>query len=124
MGRDRKEKSARKKGQRRRWGRRVRRGLLVLGGGLALAVVVFLVVIAVRGGEEAEPLEDGVVEKGPGSPEPGSNVSGPSLYFPVTEIDFGHVPLDKTVSYFFEYVNVGDAPLKIDGADVRMLEGC
>jgi hypothetical protein len=102
----------------------VRRGLLVLGGGLALGLVVFLIVIAARGGEESEPFERRVVEKGPGSPEPDSHGSGPSLYFPVTEIDFGDVPLDKPVSYFFKYVNVGDAPLEIEGVDVRVLEGC
>jgi hypothetical protein len=124
MSRRREEKGARKKGERRRWGRHVQRGFLVLGGGLALALVVFLVVLAGRGGEETEPFEGSVVEKGPGTPEPGSDVSGPSLHFPVTDIDFGHVPLDKHVSYSFEFVNAGDAPLTIEGTDVRMLEGC
>jgi hypothetical protein len=124
MSQSRRRKDVRKKGQRRRWGRAVRRGLLVLGAGLGLGLVVFLFVIAARGGEKTEPFESTVVEKGPGTPEPGSHVSGPSLYFPVTDIDFGHVPLGPTVSYSFKYVNVGDAPVTIEGADVQVLEGC
>jgi hypothetical protein len=124
MSQSRRRKDIRKKGQRRRWGRALRRGLLVLGAGLGLGLVVFLFVIAGRGGEETGPFEGTVVEKGPGTPEPGSHVSGPSLYLPVTEVDFGHVPLNEPVSYSFQFVNVGDAPLTIEGTDVRALEGC
>lgn len=124
MGANRGRRSGRKTGQRRHWGRHVQNGLIVLGGGLVLGVLGLFIVMAGGGGGEPEPYEGQVVEKGPGSLEPGAPAGGPSLHFPVTEIDFGRVPLDTAVSYSFQYVNMGDAPLTIEGTEVRMLEGC
>lgn len=123
MSRSRRAKALQKK-SRRRWGRTLRRGVLAVGGVLALALVVFLFVMAGQGGDQTEPADVSVAEKGPGGPAPDAQASGPSLYFPVTEIDFGDVPLNTPVSYFFEYVNNGDAPVTIEGADVKVLEGC
>lgn len=123
MSRSRRAKAPQKK-NRQRWGRTVQRGILAVGAVLALALVVFLFVMAGQGGDETEPSDVNVVERGPGGPAPDAQMSGPSLYFPVTEIDFGDVPLNKPVSYFFEYVNNGDAPVTIEGADVKVLEGC
>jgi hypothetical protein len=39
-------------------------------------------------------------------------------------VDLGQVPLDTPVSYAFEFANVGDDTLRIEGVDVKMLEGC
>ena len=124
MAGNRRGRSERKTAPRRVWRRRVQNGLLVLGGAVVLGLVVLFMVVAGGGGDKTEPLDAEVVETGPGSPQPGSPASGPSLYFPVTDIDFGHVPLDTPVSYSFKYVNMGDAPLTIEGADVQVLEGC
>ena len=49
---------------------------------------------------------------------------GPSIDFPVTEVDFGQVPLNTPASYAFEFSNVGDAPLQIEDVQVKVLEGC
>jgi hypothetical protein len=49
---------------------------------------------------------------------------GPRLYFPVASMDLGQVPFNTPVSESFDLRNVGDAPLKIEDVQVKMLEGC
>jgi len=49
---------------------------------------------------------------------------GPRLYFPTASMDLGQVPFMTTVSKSFDLKNVGDAPLKIEDVQVKMLEGC
>jgi hypothetical protein len=49
---------------------------------------------------------------------------GGRLWFPVTEIDLGRVPLMREVSRSFDLQNVGDAPLVISEPSVKILQGC
>ncbi len=51
--------------------------------------------------------------------------TGPRLAVDRERIDFGRVPLDKTVRAEFKVTNTGDRPLTLDtSAPVQVLEGC
>ncbi len=51
--------------------------------------------------------------------------TGPRLTVDREKIDFGRVPLDKTVRAEFKVTNSGDRPLTLDtSAPVQVLEGC
>ncbi len=59
-----------------------------------------------------------------GSPGEGSK-TGPRLSVNQDRIDFGRVPLDKTVRAEFQLTNTGDAVLTLDtSTPVQVLEGC
>lgn len=49
---------------------------------------------------------------------------GPRLYSPVASMDLGQIPFRQKVSQSFDLRNVGDAPLRIQDVQVKMLEGC
>lgn len=58
------------------------------------------------------------------SSENGTN-TGPRLAVDREEIDFGRVPLDKTVRAVFTITNDGDSTLTLDASSpVQVLEGC
>ncbi len=88
----------------------------------AVALVAVFAVVGGRGssGNGLTPLAETTRESSPVARSQG----GPSIDFPVTEVDFGQVPLNTEVSYAFEFSNVGDAPLQIQDVQVKMLEGC
>ncbi len=51
--------------------------------------------------------------------------TGPRLAVDHEQIDFGRVPLDKTVKAEFKITNTGDTPLTLDAsAPVQVLKGC
>jgi len=49
---------------------------------------------------------------------------GARLYLPVESVDLGEIPLKTVVSHAFDLRNVGDATLRIEDVQVKMLEGC
>ncbi len=112
-------------------GKTGRRWLKQLGGGLVVVVALGVVVLAVfgmtRGGSssgdsahnhDVTPIaEEKATET---TPRPG----GPAMAFDLKSVDFGDVPLNTTVSYAFEFANVGDATLQIEDVQVKALEGC
>ncbi len=51
--------------------------------------------------------------------------TGPHLTVDRERIDFGRVPLDKTVRAEFKVTNTGDRPLTLDtSTPVQVLQGC
>ncbi len=55
----------------------------------------------------------------------GGAKSGPRLTVDREQIDFGRVPLDKSVKAEFRITNTGDTPLTLDAsAPVQVLKGC
>ncbi len=51
--------------------------------------------------------------------------TGPHLTVDRERIDFGRVPLDKSVRAEFKVTNTGDRPLTLDAsAPVQVLQGC
>ncbi len=55
----------------------------------------------------------------------GTGRIGPRLAVDREKIDFGRVPLDKTVRAEFKITNAGDRTLTLDAsAPVQVLEGC
>jgi len=112
---------------RRDFGRRRRRlGIVAAGAllGVTVGVVAFVAISSTGGGGKGSGGSVGAVEtkseKGPAEPFQG----GPRLYFPVDSVDLGQVPFNTNVSYAFDLSNVGDAPVKIEGVQVEILEGC
>lgn len=95
-----------------------------LGLGLVVAVGLVAVFATMGGGGNSGPSLSPVAETTRESQPLGSNHAGPAIDFPVTEVDFGQIPLDTPVSYAFEFANVGDAPLQIEDVQVKILEGC
>ncbi len=95
-----------------------------LGLGLVGAVALVIVFASVGGGGGSGPSVTPVAENTGESSPVASSQGGPSIDFPVTEVDFGQVPLNTEASYAFEFSNVGDAPLQIEDVQVKMLEGC
>lgn len=99
----------------------------IAGTGALLAVAGFAVFLAIEiargrgGGEEVQPSPT-IETRAEATPEPFQG--GPRLYLPITEVDLGQIPLMENVSYSFDLVNVGDAPLVVSDASVRVLEGC
>ncbi len=54
-----------------------------------------------------------------------SGKTGPRLSVDRERIDFGRVPLDKSVRAEFTVTNTGDRPLTLDAsAPVQVLQGC
>ena len=52
-------------------------------------------------------------------------IGGPKLAVDQEKIDFGTVPLDKSVKASFKLTNVGDQPLQIEGLPkVAVKQGC
>ena len=85
---------------------------------------VFLVVYAATNGGGKEPFAAQVAETPSDSAGGQPFQGGPRLYLPVESVDLGQVPLNTVVSHAFDLRNVGDATLKIEGVQVKMLEGC
>jgi len=48
----------------------------------------------------------------------------PKIYFDVDFVDLGMVPHGDVVDHTFAFSNMGDAPLIIEGASAKALEGC
>ena len=48
----------------------------------------------------------------------------PRIYFYEDSVDVGKVAPGDSVEYTFHFKNVGDAPLIIEDAQTRVLEGC
>ena len=95
-----------------------------LGVGLVGAIGLVAVLATIGGGGSSGPSLTPVAETTrESSPVAGSH-DGPAIDFPVTEVDFGQVPLNTEASYAFEFSNVGDATLQIEDVQVKMLEGC
>jgi len=90
--------------------------------GIVVLVVVFAVVVG--GAGQSQPALTPVSESNGGSRAASSRTGGPAIYFPITSADFGQVPLDTPAAYAFEFTNMGDDTLRIEGVDVKMLEGC
>lgn len=90
--------------------------------GIAALVVSFVVIGG--GSGESQPALTPVTESSGGSHAAPPRKGGPSIQFPTSSVDLGQVPLDTPVSYAFEFANVGDDTLRIEGVDVKMLEGC
>lgn len=91
-----------------------------------VGIVALVVAFAVAGGRsgQSQPALTPVSESNGGSQAASSRTGGPAIYFPVTSADFGQVPMDTPASYAFEFANMGDGTLRIEGVDVKMLEGC
>ncbi len=91
-----------------------------------VGIVALVVAFAVVGGGagQSQPALTPVSESNGGSHAASSRTGGPAIYFPVTSADFGQVPLDTPAAYAFEFTNMGDDTLRIEGVDVKMLEGC
>ncbi len=91
-----------------------------------VGIVVLVVVFAAVGGKgrQSQPALTPVTESNGGSRAASSRTGGPAIYFPITEVDFGQVPLDTPASYAFEFANVGDDTLRVEDVEVKMLEGC
>lgn len=108
---------------------RRRRGLgtlavWVLIAGVAGAAALLVVYAATRGGSDKEDFVARIVET-PSDPSLGQPFQGgPRLYFPVEGVDLGRVPLHTVVSHAFDLRNVGDATLRVEDVQVKMLEGC
>ncbi len=107
--------------------RRDRRLLSLAAGGLVIAAIALVIVLAVYGsmggggdkGSAPQAVETPSEDRG-GEPFQG----GARIYLPVESVDLGQVPFNTEVSYAFELTNVGDAPLRIEDVQVKMLEGC
>jgi hypothetical protein len=86
---------------------------LYLAGGALLVIIIGIVLLS---------------NLGRGSPGPGSpaQVTGqPKLALDREQIDFGKVPLGKTVKATFKLTNVGDQPLQIlNQPVVEVKQGC
>jgi hypothetical protein len=89
-----------------------------------VGIVALVVALAAVGGGQSRPAVTPVSESNGGSQAASSRTGGPAIYFPITSTDFGHVPLDTPAAYAFEFANMGDDTLRIEGVDVKMLEGC
>ena len=48
----------------------------------------------------------------------------PRIFFYEDFVNVGKVPPGVSLDYTFHFKNVGDAPLVIEGASARALEGC
>ena len=88
------------------------------------SAAVFLVVYAATNGGAKEPFAAQVAETPSDSAGGQPFQGGPRLYLPVESVDLGQVPLKTVVSHAFDLRNVGDATLKIEDVQVKMLEGC
>jgi hypothetical protein len=87
--------------------------------------VAFLVAYAATSGGNGKGEFAGQVEETPSDPSKGQPYQGgPRLYAPIQTIDLGQVPFNTVVSKSFDLKNVGDATLKIQDVQVKMLEGC
>jgi hypothetical protein len=84
----------------------------------------FLVVQAATSGGGKEPFAAQVAETPSDSAGGQPFLGGPRLYLPVESVDLGQVPLKTVVSHAFDLRNVGDATLRIEDVQVKMLEGC
>jgi hypothetical protein len=94
---------------------------------LGLAGIAALVIsFAVLGGEggQSQSAPTPMTESSGGSQATPLRTGGPSIQFSASSIDLGQVPLDTPVSDTFEFLNAGDETLRIEGVDVKMLEGC
>jgi hypothetical protein len=107
-------------------GRRRSRSLAIWALVAAVAgAAAFLVVYATTsGGGGKERFAAQVAETPSGSAAGQPFQGGPRLYLPVKSVDLGQVPLKTVVSHAFDLRNVGDATLRIEDAQVKMLEGC
>jgi hypothetical protein len=84
----------------------------------------FLVIHAATSGGGKEPFAAQVAETPSDSAGAQPFQGGPRLYLPVASVDLGQVPLETVVSHAFDLRNVGDATLRIEDVQVKMLEGC
>ena len=89
-----------------------------------VGIIALVVVLAAVGGGQSQFAVTPVSESNGGSHAAVSRTGGPAIHFPTTSVDFGPVPLDTNASYAFEFTNMGDDTLRIEGVDVKMLEGC
>jgi len=107
-----------------------RRWLRQIGGGVAVVVMLGAIALAVvgmtkGGGSEnsaRQPEITPIVEEQSTATAP--RQGGPAMAFDVTSVDFGDVPLNKSVSYAFPFANTGDATLQIEDVQVKTPEGC
>ena len=90
----------------------------------AAGAAAFLVIHAATRGGGKEPLAAQVAETPSVSADAQPFQGGPRLYLPVASVDLGQVPLKTVVSHAFDLRNVGDATLRIEDVQVKMLEGC
>ena len=111
------------RGTNRRWLRQIGGGMVAV---VALGAVALALVGMTRGGGSANgaghPDITAVVEEQSTPTAP--RVGGPAMAFDVTSVDFGDVPLNKSVSYAFPFANTGDATLQIEDVQIKTLEGC
>ena len=98
----------------------------LVGGGLLIGAIGFVVLLVVygvmgKGGpEEGSPEIKETQSEDNGEPFE----AGPRLHFPVDAIDMGYVTLNTNVSYAFAMTNVGSDAVHIEDVDVSVLEGC
>jgi hypothetical protein len=97
-------------------------GWLAITAFVGLAVFLTVDLVRSRGGGVQQSAAAPVTTRAAATAEP--YAGGGRLYLPVTEVDLGNVPFMTPASYSFDLVNVGDAPLVISDAGVKMLEGC
>lgn len=89
---------------------------IVLGGLVAYDLVF-------GGGDAGAPLPPVAVERTT-LPTGSTPSPGPDVQFDASGVDFGVVPLNTEVGYTFRYVNAGSERLRIEGVQVRVVEGC
>jgi hypothetical protein len=88
-----------------------------------VALVVSLTMIGGKGGQSQVALTP-VSESNGASHAAPPRKGGPAIQFQTSSADLGQIPLDVPVSYAFGFANVGDDTLRIEGVDVKVLEGC
>jgi len=107
-----------------------RLGGLVVGGvvaafaGIIVVMIVYGVTGGKSGGEGGRPDFEGAIAENRSKDSSQPYQGGARLYFPIEEIDFGHVPLNTNVSYSFAMTNLGDKAVEIEDVNVKALEGC
>jgi len=87
-------------------------------------IVVFLVVYRGMSGGGGNDSVPSAVETSPHVPGGEPFRGGPRAYLPVQSVDLGRVPFNKVVSGAFDLKNVGDATLRIEDVQIKVLEGC
>jgi hypothetical protein len=86
---------------------------------------VFLVAYAATSGGAGKDRFTAQVAETPSDSAGGQPFQGGArLYPPVKSVNLGQVPLNTVVSHAFDLRNVGDAALRIEDVQVKMLEGC
>ncbi len=89
--------------------------LIAIGALVLILALLPTFAVACGNGEDEEPGA---------TPTPGMTGDEPRIYFYEDSADVGKVAPGDSVEYTFHFKNVGDAPLIIEDAQTRVLEGC